>query len=70
MVRTGHLVGLSMTGASLLLLMIVTWDYVLAMRGLAQVKGSKPPRLTPALVASGVVIVLGCAAFVLLMLSP
>lgn len=69
-VRTGHLVGLTMTGVSVLLLVLVTWDYLLAIRALARVSHSKPPRVTPALVASAVVIVLGCAGFVLLMVSP
>ena len=70
LVRTGHLAGLTMTGVSVLLLVIVTRDYLLTVRGLAEVNFRKPPRVTPALAASVVVIVFGCAAFVLLIFSP
>lgn len=69
-VRTGHFVGLTVTGASIVLLAIATWDYIVAMRKLARMQGLLPPRFTPALVAAILVIVLGCAALYVLAVSP
>jgi putative membrane protein len=65
--RNGHLVGLSLTAASTLLLVFVCSQYWREMGELARIKGSRRSHLTPALVANALLIVLGTAVFVALL---
>jgi len=69
LVRSGHFVGLSLTAASTLLLVFVCYQYLRDMRELARVKGSRPPLLTPALIANALLIVLSTILFVVLLPS-
>ena len=66
-VRNGHLVGLSLTGISTVLLMMACLQYWQSRRGLAQIKGSRQARMPAAMLAAIVVIVLGCSVFVVLL---
>jgi putative membrane protein len=68
-VRNGHLVGLTLTGASTAMLGVVCWQYVESMRMLARIKSTPPARFTPALLVSPLVILLGCAVFAVLILD-
>jgi uncharacterized membrane protein YidH (DUF202 family) len=63
-VRNGHLVGLSLTIASLLLLVVVLWQYLNAISNLAKMAGRVGPRFPPAVVATVLVILLGIAVVV------
>lgn len=65
-VRNGHLVGLSLTAAATLLLTFVCWQYWRDMRELAAIKGTRPARVPPALIAGALLILLGVAVFFLL----
>ena len=66
-VRNGHLVGLTLTGVSTVMLMIACLQYWQSRRELARIKGSRPPRIPPAMLSAILVIVLGCAVFVVLL---
>jgi len=68
-VRSGHLVGLTLTGVSTLLLLIVCGQYVGTARTLARIKESGRPRFPAALLASLLTVLLGCAVFVVLILD-
>jgi uncharacterized membrane protein YidH (DUF202 family) len=66
--RNGHVVGLSLTIASILLLLVVLGLHMKELFSLASIRGGRPPRLPPTAVASALVILLGLAVvFVLLM---
>src|SRR5215471_8622710 len=60
-VRNGHLVGLSITAASIVLLAFVCWQYWMDARELASIKGSRPARMPPALIACALLVFLGVA---------
>lgn len=66
-VRNGHLVGLSLTAASIVLLLVVCWQYWRDIRALAVIQGSRQPRVPAALIACGLLAVLGTAVFFLLL---
>lgn len=66
-VRNGHLVGLSLTAASIVLLFFVCWQYWSDIRELAAIEGSRQARVPAALIACGLLIVLGAAVFFLLL---
>jgi hypothetical protein len=66
LVVSGHLIGLSLTGASTVLLVVVCLQYWKSRRALARIEGSRIPRSPAALLASILVVVLGCAVFVVL----
>ncbi len=68
-VRNGHLLGLTLTGASTILFVVVCGQYVQSMRTLARISHAKTPGLRPALLVSILVIVLGCAVFTVLLLD-
>ena len=68
-VRNGHLVGLTLTAVSTLLLAAITGQFLLSLRALSQIRGAKPPRFRPAILGSGLVILLGIAVFVVLALD-
>src|SRR5580658_9352374 len=68
-VRNGHLLGLTLTGVSTILFVIVCWQYVQNMRTLARISHGKTPGLRPALLVSILVIFLGCAVFIVLLLD-
>lgn len=68
-VRSGHVVGISFTAASTLLLAIVVWNYLRSVRTLAGMGRRKPPRATPAFVAAVLVVVLGCGVLTILIIS-
>ena len=63
---SGHLIGLSLTGVSTVLLVVVCLQYWKSRRALARIKGSRIPRSPAALLASILVVALGCAVFVVL----
>ena len=66
-VRNGHLIGLSITAASVVLLAFVCWQYWKDAGELALIKGSPRAGIPPALIACALLIVLGAAAFFLLL---
>ncbi len=68
-VRNGHLLGLTLTGVSTVLLSVVCWQYGQGVRALARIEGSKPPRVQPALLASLLVVLLGVGVFLVLLLD-
>ena len=63
LVRSGHLDGVSLTAASTVLLLFVCTQYWRDVRELAAIKGSRPGRLAPALIACASFIFLGAAVF-------
>jgi putative membrane protein len=66
-IRNGHLVGLSLTSASTVLLLFVCWQYWGDARELTAIKGSRPARVPSASIACRLVIFLGAAVFFLLL---
>ncbi|MFZ0314837.1 MAG: DUF202 domain-containing protein [Candidatus Korobacteraceae bacterium] len=68
-VRSGHLLGLTLTGVSTILFVTVCWQYVRDMRTLARISHAKTPGLRPALLISILVIFLGYAVFTVLLLD-
>jgi putative membrane protein len=66
MMRNGHIVGLSLTGLSTLLLLIVTVQYLNGKLALARIKGVSPAAFHPAVISSVLVILLCSAVFVVL----
>jgi putative membrane protein len=71
LIRSGHVVGLSFTASSTLLLVVVCWQYVKDMRELATIKGVRPRPVPPALVACMLFALLGVIVFfVLIVFSP
>jgi uncharacterized membrane protein YidH (DUF202 family) len=66
-VRNGHLVGLSITAASIVLLAFVCWQYWKDARKLAAISGSRRTRIPAALIACALLIFLGTAVFFLLL---
>jgi uncharacterized membrane protein YidH (DUF202 family) len=64
-----HIVGLSLTIASVLLLSVVLWEYLKGLSCLAHMKEDIPPRFPPAAVASVLVILLGLALVLVLIIS-
>ena len=56
-VRNGHLLGLTLTGASTLLLLMVCWQYLRDLGWLARIKRTEPQRFSPALLVSLLVVV-------------
>jgi len=69
LVRNGHVAGLSLTGISTALLMIVTVQYMRGLHALAGVKSMPSSRMRPAIIASVLVILLGIAVLVVLAMS-
>lgn len=67
LVRSGHLVGLSLTAASTVLLILVFWQYWKDMRELAAIKGTRPARVPPSLIACALFVLLGVAVFYILL---
>ena len=67
MVRSGHLLGLTLTGVSTLLLSVVCWQYVAGMRALSRIKSTRI--VTPTLLVSLLVVLLGCGVFAVLMID-
>jgi len=65
-VRSGHFVGLSLTGVSTLLLVAVTWNHMQGLRAIARMNGRTPPRVTAAELAAVLVILLGGAVMAVL----
>jgi putative membrane protein len=63
-VRNGHLVGLSLTITSTLLLVVVLWQYLKALSNLAKTAGRSGPQFPPTVVATVLVILLGIAVVV------
>src|ERR1700759_3371266 len=59
LVRNSHLVGLAITRASTLLLLFVCWQYWRDVGELAAVRGFTRARIPPALIACGLLILLG-----------
>lgn len=68
-VRSGHWLGLSLTGISTVLLVIVCGQYVGTARALARTQGSRRPRFPAALLAALLTVLLGCAVFAVLILD-
>jgi putative membrane protein len=68
-VRNGHLLGLTLTGVSTILFVVVCWQYVQNMRTLARISHGKTSGTRPALLVSVLVIFLGCAVFIVLLLD-
>jgi uncharacterized membrane protein YidH (DUF202 family) len=66
-VRNSHLVGLSLTAASIVLLAFVCWQYLRDARELAAIRSSRQTRVPPALIACALLILLGTAVFFLLL---
>ena len=66
-VHNGHLVGLSLTGASTVLLLFVTLQYWRDARELAAFKGSQRTRVMYPMFACALVLCLGTAVFFLLL---
>jgi len=66
-VRNGHLVGLSITAASVVLLAFVCWQYWRDARKLAAIRGSGQTRVPAALIACALLVFLGTAVFFLLL---
>ena len=66
-VRNGHLVGLSLTATSIVLLTFVCWQYWRDGRQLAAIRGSGPVRVPAALIACALLIFLGAGVFFLLL---
>ena len=64
-----HIVGLSLTIASVLLLSVVLWEYLKGLSRLAHMKEGMPSRFPPAAVASVLVILLGLALVLVLIIS-
>jgi putative membrane protein len=68
-VRNAHLLGLALTGVGTLLFAIVCWQYVLSLRSLPRTEQARSPLLQPALLISMLVILLGCAVFIVLLID-
>ena len=68
-VRNGHLLGLTLTGIGTGLFVIVCWQYVQSVRVLARITKARPSRFPPALLISMLVILLGCAVFIVLLID-
>lgn len=68
-VQNGHLLGLSLTGVSTSLLLIVCWQYLRSVRALPKIQGSERPRFPTALLASALVVLLGGSVFVVLLID-
>jgi putative membrane protein len=63
-VRSGHLVGLTLTVTSCLLLVVVLWQYLRAISNLAKMAGRSGPWFPTAAAATVLVILLGIAVVV------
>jgi len=70
LVRSGHVIGLSFTAASTLLLIVVCWQYLKDMRELATIKGVNSRPVPPALVACLLFAMLGVIVFFVLLSFP
>lgn len=68
-VENGHVAGLSLTAASTVLLAVVAWQHVKSMRTLATIGNYRSHAFQPVLLASLLVILLGCAVFLVLMFA-
>ncbi len=68
-VHSAHFVGISLTAISTLLLAIVAWNHVRAVRVLAETRHRNPPQVTAASVAAVLVVILGCAVVAVLIMS-
>lgn len=66
LVRNAHMIGIYLSVAGTLLMIINTWMFIRRSRTLAQIKNSKPMLLPPGAVASLVVIFLGIVVSLLL----
>jgi putative membrane protein len=69
LVRSGHLVGLSLTASSITLLIFVSVQYWRGMRELAAIRGSRVSHLTPPLLANALLVLLGIVLFVVMLPS-
>ena len=67
LVRSGHLVGLTLTATSTVLLIFVCSQYWRDMTRLERVRCTGRARLTPALLANGLLILLGAAVFFMML---
>lgn len=68
LVHNGHVVGLSLTATTTMLLTFVLWQHMRKVAVLAQIKQVRPPRFPPTAFACALVILLGVAVFVVLIL--
>lgn len=68
-VHSAHFVGISLTGASTLLLAVVAWNHLSAVRILAGTRHRSPPRVTAASAVAILVVMLGCAVLAVLLMS-
>ncbi len=69
LVRSGHVAGLSLTGASTLLLVLVTWNHMTSIRAFAEMRDHTPHRMTTAVIAAALVILLGGAVLAILFMT-
>jgi len=69
LVRSSHFVGISLTSASILLLVIVALKYISTIRMLARLGQRTPPRVTSTLLIAILTVLLGCAALIVLFIS-
>ena len=67
--HSAHVVGLTVASVSTLLLAIVVWHHLRAVRELAGTRHRDPPRVTTASVVGVLVVILGCAVLVVLLMS-
>jgi uncharacterized membrane protein YidH (DUF202 family) len=67
-VTSTHVVGITLSIASTLFLLIATVGYFQQARTLARLKGAEPPWLPPALLISVLVIVLGATLSILMLI--
>ena len=68
-VHGAHIVGISLTAISTLLLAIVAWNHLSGIRELAGTRHRNPPRVTTASVAAVIVVIFGCAVVAVLIMS-
>jgi putative membrane protein len=66
LVQGAHVVGMTLTGAIVVLLTIVMWNHVRSARAITRIAGPRSSGVTPALLAAGLVVVVGCAALAIL----
>ena len=68
-VHGAHIVGISLTAISTLLLAIIAWNHINGVRELAGIRHRNPPRVTVASVGAVIVVIFGCAVVAVLIMS-
>jgi putative membrane protein len=68
-VHSAHIIRISLTAISTLLLAIIARNHIQGIRTLAETRHRNPPRVTVATVAAVIVVIFGCAVVAVLIMS-